>query len=77
MNADCNDVQFYALFLVVRQITEFNKTILGNYGTWFKDNIGEMKYLLNIDEFTIVMGRLMKLNQFESDEDILNVNFNS
>lgn len=42
----------------------------------FKDNIGEMKYFLKIDEFRQIMGYLTKLIEYESNENILNVRIN-
>ncbi|XP_031631748.1 uncharacterized protein LOC116346008 [Contarinia nasturtii] len=68
---------FYVLFLIGRQITRYNETLLGNYGTWFKDTIGEMKYKLKTNQFTLAMQFLAGMVQMENDTDILDVHINT
>lgn len=50
---------FYVLFIVARQITRYNESLLGNYAIWYAfgklcDLIGTYQYTHGINDFLIL-----------------------
>lgn len=69
--------KLHALMLNARQICGTNEEIIGTYAAWYKNTIGEMKYLIKNDEFVFVMETLIDMVRLENDLDILRTHINT
>lgn len=68
------DVEKFKFFLfTVRIICKFNEKILGNYTSWYKLCIGDMKYTLKNEEFDFVLSMLSDLVSIEQDAEFLEI----
>lgn len=65
--------KFQLMLLTVRTICKSNENILGNYATWYKCNISDMKYFLKNEEFDFVLSILVELVPIEQDLSILKI----
>lgn len=68
---------FYAMMVNARQIFTTNEDIGGKYAVWYKNTIGEMKYLIKNDEFKFTMETLINMIELENDPDILATHINT
>lgn len=69
--------KFHAMMLNARQICATNAEIIGTYAIWYKNTIGEMKYLIKGDEFKFVMETLIDMVEMENDPNILTTHINT
>uniref|UniRef100_A0A182NJL7 Fanconi_A_N domain-containing protein n=1 Tax=Anopheles dirus TaxID=7168 RepID=A0A182NJL7_9DIPT len=61
------------LLLFAREICATNGAIMGTYSAWYKQTIGEMRYVVKRDEFIRTMELLTALLPLETDLEALNV----